>query len=420
MPRSRTTPTVSRVTPPGAPPDAGKIAEVARLLAAAACFPVVSAPGPSVLNQPVPLLPILRDQLLVAVHVDAPLHRFDGRQMGRLPIAEIHGRLTPIPDDFVPGPGLVPPPTLLNPFRAQRLALLDGRLDFHDRKASSIQIFGSGRTFPATIDGRPALKIGAVIDVLAGAGDLAGLPGETFPGATLVLDGLLRPPDDLRLHLVFRVLDPAGRIAAEEPLVPMEPSPVLPDPGIMTLFLLGETDPQRPARLLFGPEGRLIGAQISENLRLVRFGDALETSALLRSRTEIGPPVGTRSSLFYCDFQSPGAVIPLQTTGGVFSLHDPAGSSLGSLHANLVEGRAFRAALPGVATPAFRIGGFGPIKGGTGELAGLSGMVSLNAALSVFPCTFSNLYVLRLEDPAGRLRARLGTERRDPQAATKP
>lgn len=397
-----------RVPPSGTLPDTGRIAEVTRLLAAAACFPVISAPGPAVQSQAVPLLPILRDQLLVALHVDAPLHRFDGRRMGRAPIARIHGRLTPIPDDFVPGPGLAPPPTLLNPFQSQRFVLLDGRLGFHDRKASSLQIFGSGCTFPATVDGRPALKLGAVIDVLAGTGDLAGLPGETFPGATLVLDGLLRPPDALRLHLVLRVQDPAGRLAAEEPLVPMEPAPALPDPGTLTLFLLGEADPQRPARLLSGPEGRLIGAQISENLRLVHFEDALETSAVLRSRTETGPVVGTRSSLLYCDFHSPGTVIPFQTTGGIFSLHDREGRGLGSLHANLVEGRAFRAALPGAATPVFRIGGFGPIKGGTGELAGISGMVTLNAALSVSPRTFSNLYVLRLEDPAGRLRARLG------------
>lgn len=407
MPRSRTTPTAVQVPSAVPPPDAGKVAEVTRRLAASACFPVISAPGPAVQSQPVPLLPILRDQLLVALNVDAALHRFDGRQLGRDPIAHIHGRLTPIPDDFVPGPGLAPPPTLLNPFHPQRFALLDGRLGFRDRKASGLQIFGTGRTFPVTVDGRQALRLGAVLDVLAGAGDLAGLPGEAFPGATLVLDGLLRPPDALRLHLLLRIQDPAGRLEAREPLVPAEAGLAPPDPGTVTLFLCGEADPQRPARLLSGPEGRLIGAQISESLRLVRFDDALGTSGLLRTRTEAGPLVGTRSSLLYCDFQSPGAVIPLQTMGGVFSLHDPAGRGLGSLHANLVEGRAFRTALPGVATPAFRIGGFGPIKGGTGELAGLSGMVSLNAGLSVSPRAFSNLYVLRLEDPAGRLRARL-------------
>jgi hypothetical protein len=410
-PRAETPPETGRPEtghPETGHPETNKIAEVTRLLAAAATFPVISAPAPPAPNHAVPLFPVLRDQLLVAIHVDDSLHRFDGHRMGHAAVAEIHGRLAPIPDDFVPGPGLVPPPTLLNPFRSQRLALLDGRLSFHDRRGSAVQIFGTGRSFPVTVDGRPALKIGAVIDVLSGAGDLAGLPGETFPGATLVIDGLLRPPDDLRLHMVLRVLDPAGHLAAREPLVPMEPSPALPDPGVVTLFLQGEVDPQRPVRLLAGPEGRPIGAQISESLRLVRFEDALETSALLHCRTEAGPIVGTRSALLYFDFQNSGAVIPAQTTGGVFSLHDPEGRSLGSLHANLVEGRAFRTVLPGVAMPVFRIGGFGPIKGGTGELAGVSGMVTLNAAMSMFPRTFSNLYVLRLDDPAGRLRVCLG------------
>jgi hypothetical protein len=401
----------------GAQAETDKVEEVARLINGSAGFSLLAVHDPSLPSQTVPLLPFLREQLLVAIHLNAPLHRFEvvtqagpdgltaSNHGSQAPVGELHGRLTLIPDDFVPGPGLLPPPTVLNPFRSQRLTLLNGQLSFRDRRASGLQAFGTGRTFPVTIDGRASLKIGAVIDVLSGSGDLAGLPGDTHPGATLVINGYLRPPDELVLHLALRVLDPERRLEAVDPVLPMVPSPALPDPGAVSMSFLGEVDPQRPVRLLFGPEGRPIGCQLFERLRLLRCDDELETSGRLRSRSEPGPVVGSVSSMLYFDLQAPGPVIPAQTTGGVFSFHDLQGRSFGSLFANLVEGRAFRTALPGAPSPVFRLGGFGPVKGGTGLLAGVTGMLSANSVISFFPRTFSNLYVFRLDDPDGRLRA---------------
>jgi hypothetical protein len=55
--------------------------------------------------------------------------------------------------------------------------------------------------------------------------------------------------------------------------------------------------------------------------------------------------------------------------------------------------------------PVFRFGGFGPFQGGDGCFAGASGMMSLNAVVSVFPRTLTNLYILRFDDPEGRFRA---------------
>lgn len=410
-PRAARTPEAS-LSFSGAQPAPDRIDKVTRSLEAAAYFPALGAHDPSSPNQAnqnqvVSLLPFLRDRFLLAIDLDESLRHFEGNRMGRAAIADIHGRLAPIPDDFVPGPGLVPPPTILNPFRSQRLALLNGQLSFRDRRASSVRMFGTGRTFPVMVDGRPALKIGAVVDILVGAGDLAGLPNDTFPGATLVINGFIRPPDDLVLSLTLRVMDPTGRLQAGEHALPLVPSPALPDPGAVFMFLLGEVDPQRPVRLLFGPEGRPIGAQLVENLRLVRFTDGIETSGRLQSRTHFGPIVGTFSTMLYFDFQDPGRVIPFQTMGGVFSFHDQQGRSLGSLFANMVEGRAFRTSLPGAPMPVFRMGGFGPIKGGTGVLADATGMTSLNAVVSMFPRAHSNLHIFRIEDPDGRLRVRL-------------
>ncbi|HBL28192.1 MAG TPA: hypothetical protein DD490_15265 [Acidobacteria bacterium] len=409
----------ARRLPCGTEPEIGKVEEMARLLEPVACFPMLSMRAPSVPCRTVPLLPFLRDQVMVALELQESLHRFDlvpgtggqglaaGHQMSLAPVGSLQGRLTPIPDDFFPGPGIVPPPTVLNPYRSQRFTLLNGELSFLDRRASGVQVFGSGRTFPIPLGGRPALRIGAVIDVLGGAGDLAGLPGETFPGATLVINGVLRPPGDLFLHLLLRVVDPSGRLTSGSPPLPMAPWPEPPDSRTAYVNLLGEVDPQRPVRLLFDPAGRPIGAQLFERLRLARVTDGIESSGRLCSRMERGAIVGSVSSMLYFDVTSPGRVIPAQTTGGVFTLHDPEGRTLGSLFANMVEGRAFRTALPGAAHPVYRLGGFGPVKGGTGCLADASGLMSVNALISLFPRTLSNLYTFRLADPDGALRKSL-------------
>jgi len=126
-----------------------------------------------------------------------------------------------------------------------------------------------------------------------------------------------------------------------------------------------------------------------------------------RSSTQEGPVVGTASAILYCRFQDQLNVIPTQTTGSVFSFHDLQGRSLGSLCANMVEGRAFRTYLPGAPYPVFRMGGFGPLLCGTGAFAGVSGMMSMNGVISASPPILSNLYVLRIEDSAGRLRSGL-------------
>jgi hypothetical protein len=61
-------------------------------------------------------------------------------------------------------------------------------------------------------------------------------------------------------------------------------------------------------------------------------------------------------------------------------------------------------ALPGVEAPVFRVAGFGPLEGGTGTFLGAEGLVTVNAALTLFPNAFSTLYVLRIHDPESRIR----------------
>lgn len=400
-------------TPPATSSVRDPIGDVNRLLQAAAYFPVFGLHDPAIPSDTVPLLPIaprvLGQALFTAVNVHEQLRRFDvvpdlGPQglrafnaLGSEPAADITTRWTPIPDHYVPSPGVSPPPTLLNPFTSQRFALINGQIGFRDRKVSGIQVFGTGRTFPI---GGGALNIGAVIDVLHGTGALYGLSNGTLPGATLVINGVIRPPNDLAFNLVMRVMDPGGELATAAPappLVAVEPPPAA--AGTFMSFL-GEADPRRPMRLLYGSGPAPIGAQIFETLRLVRIGFDKGT---LQSHLQAGPVVGTASSLLYCSFQNEHTVTTAQTTGGVFTFRDREGRSLGSLFINMVEGRAFRTYLPGAPYPVFRLGGFGPFVNGTGSFAGAAGMMTVNGVVSAFPPALSNLYTLRFLDGGGRL-----------------
>jgi len=49
--------------------------------------------------------------------------------------------------------------------------------------------------------------------------------------------------------------------------------------------------------------------------------------------------------------------------------------------------------------------GFGVFGRGGGQFSGVTGMMSLNAVVSVFPRTLTNFYLLRINDPEGRFRS---------------
>jgi hypothetical protein len=96
-------------------------------------------------------------------------------------------------------------------------------------------------------------------------------------------------------------------------------------------------------------------------------------------------------------------VAPIRTENGVFTFFDSRARTFGTIAADIVEGRAIRTTIEG--RTIFRFGGFGPLVSGTGQFTNCAGMMSLNAAISVFPRTLSNLYTFRVSDSAGRLRA---------------
>lgn len=399
--------------PPGVNPETYQIDKVERLLKSAAYFPIFNVANPNSPNTPVPLIPgipFLQQYLMIAVEVNEELHRYEVtveeptresglRAINRVgePVANVHIRFTPIPWEFEAAPGKYPPPTLLIPFISQRVSMLNGQLTFKDAEQSGFKAFGTARTFPAQEGGKRVLRIGAVIEVLEGLGKFKGLTG------AFVINGYISPPHDLALNLMVRMMDPDGRLKARSAIAPLKEFPD-PDPAAVFMYFLGEADPAKPTKLNVAPDGRILGSQVHERLRLVHFDFDLGSGGP-RSKTTEGQIAGEVSATLHFDPMAPTPVSPIQTTSGVFTFFDRDGKTMGTVNANMVEGRAMKTELAGAPMPVFRFAGFGPILGGTGFFNDADGMMSMNSAISVFPRTLSNLYIFRFYDPAGKYRA---------------
>ena len=401
--------------PPGVNPETYRLDTVRHLLRQAAYFSLFSVHDPNTPNIPLPMPG--NPQQLIGMEVNERLHRLDvavepptlatGFQVAKTvgqSVARVHIRWLVIPDTFHAAPNREPPPTPLNPARSQRFTMMDGHFSFDDHDQSGFRGFGAGRTFPAREGGRSVLRLGAVVYMLEGLGKFRGHQGNAF------VNGFIIPPDILGLNITLRLVDTQGNLRTESALAPVQSMPD-PDPGAVFLTFLGEDDPDHPTTLNRGPNGQMLGSNVHELLRLVHIDfDLGRANKNIRSKTTTGPIVGRlhTTTLFNpLNPQTPGTVqtpVPFQTKGGVFTFFDGAGCTIGTLQADIIEGRAFRTELPGAPLSIFRMAGFGPLLEGTGQFSGAAGMLSLNAAISVFPRTLSNLYALRIIDPDGRFR----------------
>ena len=401
--------------PEGVDPTTYRLAEVSDLLRRASYFSLFSVHNPDISNRPIPAPG--DPQSLVGIEVNENTHRFqihvdlprDGRLTARDVLGEVaahvHIDWMVIPDDFQAAPDRPPPPTPLSLTAGQRFTMMNGSFEFVDRDGSGMHGFGAGRTFPQLVGGQPRLVIGANIVMLEGLGRLAGLQG------CAVVNGYIRPPQELFINIMLRVMDPTDRLDSPWPLEPIQPQPN-PDPDAVFMTFLGEQDPDRPTTLNVGSDGSLLGSNVHELLRLVDVGfDLGPTEGSLRTRSRTGPVVGRLATQLFFDPLDPAhpgtavSPVPYWTRHGKLELFEEEERLLGTLDVDVVEGRGFVSELPGAPMPVYRLVGFGPFVAGSGLFSGVDGMLSMNGAVSVFPRTLSNLYVLRIEDPEGRFRA---------------
>lgn len=314
-------------------------------------------------------------------------------------MAELSFCWAPVAEDYVGQPGQPSPlPLPLDPHRSQRFELRDLVVRFKTPQGAFLdetcRLYGTGRTFPWS-DG--SLRWACAIEILEGTGQLAGLLG------TAVCSGRIsgsQTSPSLDGDLLIRWMDPAGGLLTTYPLG-QYPTPST-SSGSSTLAFMGEVDADHPVQLRFAPNARILGSNVYERLRTTTLEAGLSTSPSsasprLQSYGQPGPVSGSVGARLSFNPLRCCSIGPIQTRRGVFEFHDSRGQPLGSIEANMVEGRSFRTELQGVLLPVFRFVGFGPIDRGSGIFAGATGMMTMSSVISVQPRTLSNLYVLELD-----------------------
>jgi hypothetical protein len=308
-----------------------------------------------------------------------------------------------VPDDFVAAPGRLAPAVLLDPSRSQRFVMLDGHCELGGR--DGFRGFGTGRTFPMTVGGRPQLFVATVGTILEGSGRFQGRDG------TYTHCGALDPQRGFTGNLLLRVMDPEGRIHERGSVGSLQPLPES-DPGITYLVFRGQKrDRTQKTSFFFGPDGQPAGLDVEQQLRLVDLDASARSAGGLRSSIRVGPVVGTMKARIQFDLLHPGAPgtplapIPFQSYNR-YSFFDQNGCTIGSFEADSLEGRTFLLRLDGAPRQAaLRFGGFGPLLNGTGAFAGIQGLMTDNSVVGIAPHAIVTLYVLRVVDPDGRFRA---------------
>jgi hypothetical protein len=306
------------------------------------------------------------------------------------------------PDDAYLLPDLQPLPTLLEPAASQRFAMMDVEFRLDEEGRNAFQGFGAGRTYPTLVGGETQLWLGACGKVMSGTGVFDGVE------ASFVLNGRMTPPDGLEFEMLIRILDPApGREAGRQSGFmggsAASPGSSGPLAGSSYMTFLGEPDPAAPIRQEFTPGGALMGAAVTELLRVVRLEYHLSSGGrTLRAHHAaedwIAGRLTTQIRFNPFDPKTPGtpaSPMPWHTEDTTITFFDRRGKELGTIGADIDEGRGFLAQYKGFPGPALNLLGFGPFTGGTGRFSNARGMMSVNSGISVAPPTLSNLYVLR-------------------------
>ena len=315
-----------------------------------------------------------------------------------------------IPHDFMALPGLAPPATAFDPTRSQRFIMSEMTFTFGDGR-DGFRSFGTGRTFPMYVEGRPRLAVAAIGNVTEGLGRFRGHEGN------ITVSGELDPERGFVGHVLIRILDREGHLRVAGPLPPPRET-ADPEPGVSYLLWAAQkgAGAEQENRPSLTPDGQVRGLNIPLRLKRLRIDAAArEGEGLRSSELSVGEVIGLEVGFgrgSQQDAPQTGTPLsPFQFEGVArYSFDDERGKTLGALTTNVLEGRRFDMTLTGLpGETAWRFGFFGPIVYGSGCFHDVQGMF-YGASGSFFQPppglhVITHLYVARLYDPGGRFRA---------------
>lgn len=316
-------------------------------------------------------------------------------------VGRLRAQLRFIPDEYYAKPGVVPPPTRFDPSTRQRFVLMNFSVGLED-KLVTLTGFGTGSTHPIASSGRRDLALTGIINFTAGNGQAAGREG------VAVIDGRMGSGSKSTLTMVLRVegendVPRPTTVPGSRQTIHIRPERARrPESEEITLIFLGVTDPENPFKFRITPQGRFLGAFGHEILHLVRLQHSAK-GCELQNRSLRGRAVSRGDFEVYFNPFAPESPHSFQTSNGSWTFFDRAQRVIGRLHANIVEGRAFATNLRGAPMTAFRVGGVAPILSGSGIFQGISGLITVNIWLSIFPQALSNVMLIQFKDRERRL-----------------
>jgi hypothetical protein len=344
----------------------------------------------------------MREQLRrFQVAVSSDCSRFKVTDRVGEPVGSMSSRWMLAPEDFHELPGREPSPTRLDASRAQRFVMLDGHGQLGPRE-DGFYGFGTGSTFPVTINGSPQLLVAAVGSISAGLGKFDGCEG------TYTYCGSLSPESGFTGNVLLRVPDPEGRFRTDSTLSDMEEC-LCREPGVWYLLFRGQkADRSWKTRYTFGADGQPNGFRLEQELRVLDLEFTSHGHRGLRTSQRMGEVIGRMTSHVFLNLINPGAAgtvsapITFQSRNE-FALTTSGGRVLGSFVAEGGEGRSFRTGFGNSSRlPTLRFGAFQKITAGTGIFSGLEGLLTDNSIASLSPHVTSTLYVVRFCDPTSK------------------
>ncbi len=305
------------------------------------------------------------------------------------------------PDDFVAGPGVEPPPTPLDPSRSQRFVMLDSTCTFIDGR-NGFRGFGTGQTFPVSINGRRQLLATAIGTILEGFGTFKGHEAGTY-----VYCGTLAPDRGFTGNILLRIMDSQRTLHGATGLEHLESIPD-PEPDITYIVFRGEAVPSDSVTPRVGPGGQLQGLRVEQGLRLLYLDFKAGKWHGLQSVTAVGELVGRIVAHVNFNPTAPGGTsldpIPFSTFDE-FTFFDREGRNIGGFTGDSSEGRVFNILVGGQG--GIRFGGTGRLLSGTGPFQGIEGLLTDNSVVIFTPHVSASVYVLRINDPGHRFRQKL-------------
>lgn len=309
-----------------------------------------------------------------------------------------------VPDNFVGLPGKEPPPTRLDPSRSQRFIMLDGNCNFGDG-GPGFRGFGAGFTVPSSKRARHEVDAIAIGVLLEERGELSGLTTGMY-----IFNGVIRPERGFTGNFLLRIMDPQGVLNAHSRLPDLEPIEN-PDPDVTYFLIRGQAREEQVVQPLTGPGGSFRGLQISQDLRMCSIDSSFNRRRGLQTEMEIGQITGIINTTVVVNPTDPRGTAIAPIPGHVFGEYlffDAAGRNVAGFKVDFTESRSLRFSLPTApGVQSLLAGNIGRIYGGSGFFAGLDGLASDNLLVSFFPHVSSGVYVLRVNDPQGKLRANI-------------